>query len=402
MASYHLSKRAARNVPHRDVWGPREKSMGNPWSSENPEGIAAAFLNEVFQSRDTVTDADLFVTPGLSSAIDALVWSICDEGDGILIPQPFYNGFSVDVLNRSGGRIIEVPYGQVHGTLDLEDIFDPEINKKALEVAYVNAMQQGINVRALMISHPHNPLGRCYPPETLKEFAAFCGRHELHFISDEIYALSVFQNPTLSELPGFVSTLALDLSDVLAPSLHHVMYGASKDFCANGLRLGLVCTKNIGIIGAMSSISIFSWSSHILQDVWAAMLENKQWLESVMNKKTQLMKHNYEIVTSFFREHGIEYFEMNAGLFVWVNLQFLLSNDKDHSILRSTSKDAEIHKQHELKIADTCAKHGVMIAPGNVYMPEEYGWFRITFTVGTQALREGLDRLLVAIKELKM
>lgn len=44
----------------------------------------------------------------------------------------------------------------------------------------------------------------------------------------------------------------------------------------------------------------------------------------------------------------------------------------------------------------------VMIAPGHVYVPEEYGWFRITFTVGKEALEEGLNRFLASIKEIEV
>jgi aspartate/methionine/tyrosine aminotransferase len=92
------------------------------------------------------------------------------------------------------------------------------------------------------------------PSETLMEFAAFCGRRRLHFISDEIYAKSVFVNPHLANSPPFVSTLALNLRDVIDPKFFHVLYGASKDFCANGLRLGLVYTRNQAVVGGMSSI----------------------------------------------------------------------------------------------------------------------------------------------------
>lgn len=46
-------------------------------------------------------------------------------------------------------------------------------------------------------------------------------------------------------------------------------------------------------------------------------------------------------------------------------------------------------------------KNRVMIAPGHVYVPEEYGWFRITFTVGRGALEEGLNRFLASIKEIE-
>ena len=48
----------------------------------------------------------------------------------------------------------------------------------------------------------------------------------------------------------------------------------------------------------------------MLQDVWASMLENKQWLENFMSRKTELMAENYRIATSFFSERGINYYEM--------------------------------------------------------------------------------------------
>lgn len=76
----------------------------------------------------------------------------------------------------------------------------------------------------------------------------------MHLISDEIYAKSVFSNPAIPNPIPFTSILSLNLGDAVDQSLVHVLYGASKDFCANGLRLGFVCTSNQGIIGAMSSI----------------------------------------------------------------------------------------------------------------------------------------------------
>lgn len=88
----------------------------------------------------------------------------------------------------------------------------------------------------------------------MKEFAKFCGLNKLHLISDEIYAKSVFVDPTIPTATPFSSILTLDTADLIDPTLVHVLYGASKDFCANGLRLGFVYTRNKGIIGAMSSI----------------------------------------------------------------------------------------------------------------------------------------------------
>lgn len=56
-------------------------------------------------------------------------------------------------------------------------------------------------------------------------------------------------------------------------------------------------------------------------------------------------------------------------------------------------------QERENEIIDLCLKNGVMIAPGHVYMPEEYGWFRMTFTVKKDALREGLARLSRSLQE---
>ena len=73
-----------------------------------------------------------------------------------------------------------------------------------------------------------------------------------YFISDEIYAKSVFDNPAIPNQTPFVSTASLSPA-LIDSKLHHILYGASKDLCANGLRLGFMYTRNKGILAAMSS-----------------------------------------------------------------------------------------------------------------------------------------------------
>lgn len=235
-------------------------------------------------------------------------------------------------MNRSDVRAFGVSYKGVEGFEGLDDLFDLKVNRRALEEALIKAKSAGVTIRALLISKqvarglqnslemylltrqtshsPHNPLGRCYPLETLEEFVSFCGRHGLHLLSDEIYAKSVFPNTETSGQTSFISILSLDLQDRIDPLLVHVLYGASKDFCANGLRLGVVCTRNEALLGSLSSISMFSWSPHVLQDVWAAMLTNTDWLQSFMERKQRLMLENYGIATSAFQQHNISYYEM--------------------------------------------------------------------------------------------
>lgn len=73
----------------------------------------------------------------------------------------------------------------------------------------------------------NNITGRCYLPETLKELLKFCQRHQLHYISDEVYGLSVFDSGDPDAVP-FTSVLSLDPSGLIDPKLVHVLYGFSK------------------------------------------------------------------------------------------------------------------------------------------------------------------------------
>ncbi|GJP88513.1 hypothetical protein AnigIFM59636_001620 [Aspergillus niger] len=109
-------------------------------------------MTEEFQAREPVPADNIFVTPGLASAMDALAWSICDGGDSISIPQPLYNGFNFDTLNRSNARVIGVPYEGIEGYSNLEDLFHPVVNKMALESVLRKAEDDGITVRALLVS----------------------------------------------------------------------------------------------------------------------------------------------------------------------------------------------------------------------------------------------------------
>lgn len=84
--------------------------------------------------------------------IDELTWSICNEGEGILFPLPRYTGFANDVPTRSRGKLVLVPFEREDGTLDLNDIFDPEANTRCLERAYRKAEKEGIRIKAVMIT----------------------------------------------------------------------------------------------------------------------------------------------------------------------------------------------------------------------------------------------------------
>jgi 1-aminocyclopropane-1-carboxylate synthase len=129
----------------------------------------------------------------------------------------------------------------------------------AYEQKLLEARAKGINVRILLLCNPHNPLGVCYTPEVLKAHVRLCVKYSLQLVSDEVYALSIFNTAPDGEedgKPGFTSVLSVDSeAEGLSKEYVHILYGMSKDFAAGGLRLGCVHTRSKDLRRALFGIS---------------------------------------------------------------------------------------------------------------------------------------------------
>ncbi|KAH7393513.1 pyridoxal phosphate-dependent transferase [Cadophora sp. MPI-SDFR-AT-0126] len=446
-AKYHLSHRGAENFTAGNHWAPIERALANVWEKEsNPDGIinlglaenslmhseTASFLEKNFQVlpskhltygtgplgsiRLRTTLSSLFTThfhslkpispsqilpySSISALTDALTWSICNEGEGILIPRPLYTGFRVDIPQRSRGIIVPVSFsgletdgGDAARNHDLDDVFDAELSEQAFERAWKKCEEDGVKIRAVLLTNPHNPLGKCYPASTLTAVAKFCGRHGLHLICDEIYALSVFENRENPSAEKFTSILAVDLEGLIGEDMVHVMYGPSKDLGANGLRLGALCSRNEGLIGAAASLAVFSWSPYVLQDIWAALLEDTEYLNWFASTNQSRLSENHSLATSFLSSHNIKYFAgSNAGVFIWIDL-------REYFNIERIEGSVEDKRAMEKNFVKRCEDKGLFVGYGSNFFSEEVGWFRITFTVGKEILIEGLERLAGVLEE---
>jgi aspartate/methionine/tyrosine aminotransferase len=120
--------------------------------------------------------------------------------------------------------------------------FDETFSSKLLpelEDAVANAT---IPVKALVFTNPHNPLAQCYPRTVLEDCLRFCEQRNLHFISDEVYAMSTIEPDMSSKsLSPFVSILSCDPASIgCSPRRVHAIWSISKDFGSSGIRL--VCS----------------------------------------------------------------------------------------------------------------------------------------------------------------
>lgn len=81
----------------------------------------------------------------------------------------------------------------------------------------------------MTLRQPSNSVvGRCYSKEILIDLMRLCQKYQIHLISDEVYALSVWHNPDFPTAVTFTSVLSIDLAGIIDPHLVHVLWGLSK------------------------------------------------------------------------------------------------------------------------------------------------------------------------------
>lgn len=351
----------------------------------------AHLLSRYLDPSKPLKPSHIIATNGVSSAIEHCSWALCGPGDGILVGRPYYRGFNRDICLRPAAKLIQVSFEGV----------DP-IGVSAIsryEEAITSSREQGCTIRAIMLCNPHNPLGRCYSRSFLVELMKLCERFGVHLISDEIYALSVWRQGQdgAARMDEFTSVLSIHHDELIDPSLVHVLWGVSKDFGANGMRLGVVVSQeNSDLLESIRGVAQYSSISGLADYLTATILEDEEFVGRFIIQNNEILAATYDYVVSFLDNHGIPYARgSNAGFFVWCDLLTAYLGLQPEGSFNGSESTRRI-KSGEL--VDKLALHKVHLGIGDEFGSEQPGWFRITFSQHREQLDEGLKRIMNALR----
>lgn len=345
----------------------------------------ARFLNRYFNPIVKVEDSHLTISNGCSAALEHSAWAFGNPGDVFLLGKPYYGTFVPDITLRMGTQLAMVDF----------DGIDPMSLGAVQKYEHViqDAHAKGKRVAGLILAHPHNPLGRCYPRTVLVEFMKLCEKYKINLVSDEIYALSTFTNTVDKgiDIAPFESVLSIDTTDIIDPALVHVIWGVSKDFGANGLRIGaIISQRNAGLHQALVPASLYSLSSSMSDSAMANVFDDETWMDGYIEQTRQKLADSFEHVVQWARGQGIEYAPgVNAAFFLWVNLG--AAYRKTHTL------GLEDGNNIDQVVNDALLQQKVFLASGVQFGSEEPGWFRIVFSQRRDHLDEGLKRIVTAI-----
>lgn len=370
----HLSK----NVPVQEqdfTYGDGKKRL---------KSTLSRFLTKHLQPVTPIEPSHITVSNGCSSAVEHASWAFGDPGDVFLLGRPYYGTFLPDITLRMGAKLVLIDFG------DIDPLSAEGVGR--YEHYVLEAQSSGERVAGLVLSNPHNPLGRCYSRETLLALMRLCQKHRINLISDEIYALSTFPNNVDGgvEVNPFQSILSIDTQDVIDAALVHVLWGVSKDFGANGLRLGTIISQaNPTLHAALVPVTLYSSTSSLADQAVVNMLSDDNWVESYVAQNKLRLQQSYEHVTAWARENGVEYAPgVNAAFFLWVNLGAVYR--KTHAEAVGDVDDVVMKLLLEKK---------VFIASGAAFGSEKPGWFRIVFSQQRDVLEEGLRRIMAVLRD---
>lgn len=303
-----------------------------------------------------------------------------------MIVAPYYHGFDVIFGMQNGVVPVTV-------TVPLEDALSLK-EMDYLETAYQSST---VPIKAVVFCNPHNPLARCYPREVLEAYCHFCEKHDLHLMSDEIYAMSTFPSTDVPAPEPFVSALSLDLASMgVNPGRLHVLYGMSKDFNSNGFRIGtLVSQHNPFLLRAMGVSAIFNLVSSPADVLWATLLNDEDYLPVFLKKNRKALREAYEHLAGWLKFHGIPSAPANAGHFLMADWREVLLDIKYVQLLSIEEKD-DI-RAREKKLFGLFAANKVLTLAGSTLHAPEGGWFRMTFAIRRDYLDVALQRMESAL-----
>ena len=116
-----------------------------------------------------LTGSELVITAGSNMAFNAVIQSLCDPGDEVILPVPYYFNHEM-AIRLAGGCPIAVDAGVI-----------PDPDRLAAAITP--------RTRAIVTVSPNNPSGSIIPRQVLEAINHCCAARGLIHISDEAYAL---------------------------------------------------------------------------------------------------------------------------------------------------------------------------------------------------------------------
>lgn len=206
---------------------------------------------------------EIIITNGASEGLIFAISSICDFGEEILSPEPYYSNYN-NFAELVGVHIVPVTtYAKENFRLPPKEVWEERINDKT---------------KAILLSNPGNPTGRVYTTQEMDMLRDLALQYGLIILSDEVYKEFVYGDNVFH---SFGSYPELDQHVVLIDSI-------SKKYSCCGARIGMVASKNKKFMENVFKLAQSRLCVATLDQIGAAALRDvsNDYIEDTLKKYT--------------------------------------------------------------------------------------------------------------------
>ncbi|MBQ3438110.1 MAG: pyridoxal phosphate-dependent aminotransferase [Fusobacterium sp.] len=303
---------------------------------------------------------NILITQGGSEALTFIVLGICNEGEEILIPEPFYTNYK-SFVDFAGAKIIPIP------TKIENDFALP--SKEEIEKLITD------KTRGILFSNPCNPTGKIYSKEEVKMLADIAVENNLYLVGDEPYREFIYDDDMKHHS-------VLDIENAYDNVV--LVDSVSKHYSACGTRVGFIISRNKDFMGYMlkfcqARLAVPTIEQYGVANLLKAPKEYFKEIKEIYRRRRDI------IVNSLNKIDGVTCASPNGAIYAFAKLPVESSEEFCKWLLTDFTYDNST----------------VMLAPGEgFYMTEGLGKqeVRFSFCVSEEDIEKAMKVLEEALK----
>ena len=257
---------------------------------------------------------DILATYGGSEALQIIFSCILEDGDEVLVPEPYYPNYDT-FIRITGATIRPIPTSPEEGyRFASREKIEPFINE---------------HTRAILMTNPGNPTGVVLRPEERQLMADIAREHDLFLVSDEVYRELVYGGEKPSSM--------LEYTDAAENVI--VVDSVSKRFSATGSRVGVVVSRNRELMAHAMKICQGRLCAATLDQVGAAALYRSMTPAYYEDLRAEYQRRRDAVVEGLSKIPGVQFNSPEGAFYLMVTLPvddaeklqyFLLEEFEDH------------------------------------------------------------------------
>ncbi len=307
--------------------------------------------------RDNGLDYDtsnIVVSNGAKHSLVNIFMTICNPGDEVIIPSPYWVSYP-EMVKLADGVPVTLVTEEKNGFKFSVDDLKAAITPKT---------------RAIVINSPSNPTGMLYTESELRAIAEVAVEHNIYVVSDEIYEHLTYGKKHIS-IASFNDEIR---------NLTIIVNGVSKTYAMTGWRIGYTAS-NAAIAKVMSNIQSHATSNPNTIAQAAAICALDGPVETVeMMKKAFEERRNY-MVERINSINGVSCLKPDGAFYVMMNIKELFGREIGGIKIESSDDFANAFLE----------KAKVAVVPGSGFGAD--GYVRWSYATSMENIKEGLDRL---------